>query len=101
MRPDPTNALAEAMIAGLRALQGLRVGQSGLASTLNQHRRLQTRHQERGHVHPPQCRLADDNRAACMGPHVLAGERPLLAFVGSVMRPELQWARDATVEALT
>jgi hypothetical protein len=36
-----------------------------------------------------------------MGPDILAGERPLLAFVSSVMRPELQWARDATVEALT
>jgi hypothetical protein len=36
-----------------------------------------------------------------MNPRVIAGERPLLAFVSSVMRPEIQWARDAAVEALT
>ena len=36
-----------------------------------------------------------------MNPRVIAGERPLLAFVSSVMRPEVQWARDAAVEALT
>ncbi len=36
-----------------------------------------------------------------MNPRVIAGERPLLAFISSVMRPEIQWARDAAVEALT
>jgi hypothetical protein len=36
-----------------------------------------------------------------MRPSVVAGERPLVAFVSSVMRPEIQWARDAAVEALT
>lgn len=36
-----------------------------------------------------------------MKPPVIAGERPLLAFVSSVMRPEVQWAREAAVEALT
>jgi hypothetical protein len=34
-------------------------------------------------------------------PTTIAGERPLLAFVSSVMRPEIQWARDAAVEGLT
>ncbi len=34
-------------------------------------------------------------------PRLLPGERPLLAFVSSVMRPELQWARDMTVSSLT
>jgi hypothetical protein len=34
-------------------------------------------------------------------PRVTHGERPLMAFVSSVMRPEFQWARDATVAALT
>jgi hypothetical protein len=32
---------------------------------------------------------------------MVAGERPLLAFVSSVQRPELDWARRTTVEALT
>jgi hypothetical protein len=36
-----------------------------------------------------------------MGPEIRAGERPLLAFVCGVMRPEVQWARDVAVEALT
>lgn len=36
-----------------------------------------------------------------MPPEVIAGERPLLAFVSSVMRPEIQWARDASFEALS
>lgn len=36
-----------------------------------------------------------------MNSRVIAGERPLLAFVSSVMQPEIQWARDAAVEALT
>ncbi len=31
---------------------------------------------------------------------VEAGEQPLVCFVSSVMRPEIQWARDATVNAL-
>jgi hypothetical protein len=34
-------------------------------------------------------------------PSIVAGERPLTGFISSVMRPELQWARDAAVDALT
>jgi hypothetical protein len=34
-------------------------------------------------------------------PEVQPGEAKLVAFVSSVMRPELQWARDAVVSALT
>ena len=34
-------------------------------------------------------------------PGMTPGERPLLAFVSSVMRPELEWAREATVAALS
>jgi hypothetical protein len=33
-------------------------------------------------------------------PAVKPGEAPLLAFISSVMRPELEWARNETVAAL-
>lgn len=36
-----------------------------------------------------------------VNPELLPGERPLTAFISSLMRPEIQWARDAAVEALT